>query len=60
MEPKVHYHVHKNLPTAPTQGHTNSGHTLPPYYFMIHLNITLISMPIYVFHVSSLIQITCP
>jgi hypothetical protein len=58
--PKVHFHVHKNLPTAPTQGHMNSGHTISPYCFKIHFNIILPSMPIYAFQVSSYIQITSP
>jgi hypothetical protein len=42
---KVHYHIHKSLQMAPLLGLMNPVQTLPLYFFIIHFNIILPSMP---------------
>jgi hypothetical protein len=42
---KVHYHLHRFLPMVTILSQMNPGHTHPPYFLNIHLNIILPSTP---------------
>jgi hypothetical protein len=43
--PKVHYRVQKCLPLDPILGYLISVNILTPYFFKIHFNIILPSVP---------------
>jgi len=42
---KVHYYVHKGLPTVPVMSHMIQVYILPPYFLKICTNISFPSMP---------------
>jgi hypothetical protein len=44
---KFHYHVHKNTPHISIWSHINSVHALPSFFFIIHFQSTLPSVPIF-------------
>jgi len=38
---KIHYHIQESLPLDPILSQKNPVHTLTPYFFKIHFNITI-------------------
>jgi hypothetical protein len=42
---KIHYSVHKSLPLLPVLRWVNPVHTIPSYFYKIHFNTSLPTMP---------------
>jgi hypothetical protein len=44
-DPKVHYHFHRSIPLVPVLSHTTPVPSFPVYFFKIHSNIIVSSVP---------------